>query len=103
MIGMSIAILFLIILIIASFKDWKKGIIFYAVFSMISPHIKLNRVQLSFEIIAFFPLVFILVLKNSKIFAIYSRWKYRQYYGFTLYYYLYLPYYQWLYTMRNFR
>jgi len=75
---MSIAILFLIILIIASVKDWKKGIIFYAVFSMISPHIKLNRVQLSFEIIAFFPLVFILVLKNSKIFAIYSRWKYRQ-------------------------
>ena len=78
MIGNAIAAILLLILIFIGVKDWKNGAVFYIIFSMISPHIHLSDVILSFEIVSFFPFIGILLIKNRKIFTLYSKWKHRQ-------------------------
>ena len=79
MLGTIIFSILFIILIIIVLKDDKKGIITYVIFSLISPNLNIGIYQVSFEILAFFPVLLILILKGNSIFAFYKKGLYRQY------------------------
>ncbi|OFD36885.1 hypothetical protein [Bacillus mycoides] len=78
MFGTIIFILLLLILMIVAFLNEKKGIIIYVIFSLLSPNLHLNGMQVSFEIAAFFVIFLILIFKRSQIFSLYKNWPHRQ-------------------------
>lgn len=56
----------------------KRGIILYIVFSLISPNLKVGDTITSFNILAFFLVIIILLIKSKLMFKIYRGWLYRQ-------------------------
>lgn len=59
-------------------KNEEKGIIVFFIMAMIAPNITIRSFTLSFEIVAFLPVVILLYLKNRKIFKIYKKGNFRQ-------------------------
>lgn len=78
MFGTIIFTLLLLILIIVASLNEKKGIIIYVIFSLLSPNLHLNGMQVSFEIAAFFFIFLIVIFKRSQIFSLYKNWPHRQ-------------------------
>ncbi|WP_027631123.1 hypothetical protein [Ruminiclostridium cellobioparum] len=88
MLGNIIFIIFLIILVYKLQKNTNTAIVSYIVFSLICPHLKVANLQISFEIIAFFPVLIIFILKKPSIFSLHRRDLYRQH--LIIYFYIFL-------------
>jgi hypothetical protein len=76
--GNIIFVILFIILAEELFRNIKTGIIIYLVFSLISPHLKVGNLQISFEIMSFFLVLGIYLLKKPSVFSIYQKYLYRQ-------------------------
>lgn len=77
-----------IILIIKLFTNKNEAIEAYIIFSLISPNLRIGQYQISFEIAAFLPVLFVLFLKRTKVFAIFNKSVDRQY--LWLYFFIYI-------------
>jgi len=54
-------------------KDVNKGIITYVILSLTAPNLNLTNIQISFEILAFFIVMLVLLLRKKEIFNLYKQ------------------------------
>lgn len=79
MLGNIIFVVLLIILIRALSNDVKDGIIYYIIFSLVSPNLNIGNIQISFEIIAFLIIFLLLLIVKRNIFSFsVSKFNHRQ-------------------------
>lgn len=88
MLGNIIFTVLIIVLIGKLLRNLKNGIILYIILSLISPHLKIGNLQISYEIMAFFPVFIIVIIKKRAIFLLYRKYLYRQH--LIIFFYIYL-------------
>lgn len=59
-----IGVILLLVNLYVCFKDATKGIFLFLFFSLVSPHVTLSGISISYNILAFFPLFFVYIIKR---------------------------------------